>query len=131
MPPKPKEPTHEAGQQARQAYLEQARRVIGEPTAEYAKLYQRFAENDWAAMQLDRAVVAAALKAGMTAKAVVDALHQGPYIQYQVHQKQVPKQAMTQYARGVVIQEVYKLQQQVPSNSKQQAPQPKPNLELE
>jgi hypothetical protein len=130
MPPKPKEPTHEAGQQARQIYLEQARRVIGESNAEYATVYQRFAENDWAAMQLDRAVVAAALKAGMSAKEVVDALHQGPYIQYQVHQKQVPKGAMTQYARGVVIQEVYRLQQQSPSKSKQPSGQ-KPNLELE
>jgi hypothetical protein len=63
MAAKPKEPENAAGQQARQHYLEQARRVVGEANLDYAALYQRFAQNDWAAIKLDDSVALAALKA--------------------------------------------------------------------
>jgi hypothetical protein len=128
---KPKEPSHELGKQARQKYLDQARSVIGEPDLNYNDIYQRFAQNDWAAMQLDKSVVEAALKTGTPAKELVETLHQSPYIQHQVHQKKVPKQVMTQYAKGLVIQELYKLQQQSPKKSQQSTRQPKSGLEMD
>jgi hypothetical protein len=128
---KPKEPSHELGLQARNQYLEQARSVVGEPNIDYTAVYQRFAQNDWAAMQLDKSVVEAALKNGTSAKAVVETLHQGPYIQYQVHHKKVPKQVMTQYAKGLVIQELYKLQQQSPQKPQQSTRQQQSGVELD
>jgi hypothetical protein len=105
----PKEPAKELGQQARQQYLTQSRQIIGQPDLDYFTLYQRFAENDWAAIKLDEAVVMAALKAGITPKTTVNMLHQGPYVQYQVHVRQVPVLAMSQYARGTVIQVMHQL----------------------
>jgi hypothetical protein len=105
----PKEPAKQLGQQARQQYLLQARQIIGQPDLDYPTLYQRFAENDWAAIKLDDAVAAAALKAGITPKTTVNMLHQGPYVQYQVHVRQVPVLAMSQYARGTVIQVMHQL----------------------
>ncbi|MCU0570103.1 MAG: hypothetical protein MUF49_26465 [Oculatellaceae cyanobacterium Prado106] len=129
MSQKPKEPSHELGQQARQRYLDQARTVIGESDLSYTAVYQRFAQNDWAAMQLDKSIAEAALKNGISAKEVVETLHQGPYIQYQVHQKKVPKQVMTQYAKGLVIQELYKLQQR--QKTQQPNRQQQTGIELE
>ncbi|NJL37269.1 MAG: hypothetical protein HC840_05565 [Leptolyngbyaceae cyanobacterium RM2_2_4] len=105
----PKEPAKELGQQARQQYLMQARQIVGQPNLDYSTLYQRFAENDWAAIKLDEAVVVAALKAGITPKTTVNMLHQGPYVQHQVHVRQVPVLAMSQYARGTVIQVMHQL----------------------
>ncbi|HEY9618899.1 MAG TPA: hypothetical protein V6C78_00940 [Crinalium sp.] len=106
----PKEPAKELGRRSRQLYLEQARQVIGEGDLDYPTLYQRFALNDWAAIKLDDAVAQSALKAGMTPQDAVNMLHQGPYIQYQIHTKQVPVLAMSQYARGVVLQVLHQLQ---------------------
>ncbi|HHP7244052.1 MAG TPA: hypothetical protein ACFE0H_05120 [Elainellaceae cyanobacterium] len=104
----PKEPAKALGQHARQQYLIQAQQVIGE-TLDYPMLYQRFAQNDWAAIQLDDAVALTSLKAGIHPKDAVTMLHQGPYIQYQVHVNQVPILAMSQYARGIVIQALHHL----------------------
>ncbi|NJP08296.1 MAG: hypothetical protein HC866_01505 [Leptolyngbyaceae cyanobacterium RU_5_1] len=106
----PKEPAKELGREARQQYLIQARQVIGEADLDYRTLYQRFAENDWAAIKLDEAVAAAALKAGIAPKESVYMLHQGPYVQYQVHVKQIPVFAMSQYARGTVVQASHQIQ---------------------
>lgn len=105
---RPKEPAKPLGQQARQHYLTQAHHVIGEEL-DYLTLYQRFALNDWAAVKLDDAVALAALKAGMSPRDTVNMLHQGPYVQYQVHVQQVPVLAMSQYARGTVIQALHHL----------------------
>jgi hypothetical protein len=128
---KPKDPSHEIGKQARQKYVDQARVVIGETDLDYNGIYQKFVQNDWAAMQLDKSVVEAALKNGTPAKELVETLHQSPYIQHQVHQKKVPKQIMTQYAKGLVIQELYKLQQQAPKKAQQPSRQPKSGLEMD
>ncbi len=105
----PKEPAKPLGNQARQHYLVQAQQIIGEEL-NYSALYQRFAQNDWAAVKLDDAVAVSALKAGMAPKDAVNMLHQGPYVQYQVHVNQVPVLAMSQYARGTVIQALHHLQ---------------------
>lgn len=106
----PKDPARELGHQARQHYLTYAKQVIGDAALDYPTLYQRFAQNDWAAIKLDQAVAIAALKAGLIPKDAVYMLHQGPYIQYQVHVKQVPILAMSQYARGTVIQAMHQFQ---------------------
>jgi hypothetical protein len=106
----PKEPAKELGRQAREQYLAQARQVIGEMDLDYFTLYRRFAENDWAALKLDDAVTKTALKAGMAPKEAVHMLHQGPYIQHQVHIRQVPILAMSQYARGTVIRAMHQIQ---------------------
>ena len=99
----PKTPETEAGKEARQQYLTLARQVIGEAQLDYNTLYQRFAENDWAAIKLDDAVALKALKAGHSPKTVVGMLHQSPYIQHQVHQNKVPLAPMSQYVRSTVI----------------------------
>jgi hypothetical protein len=110
MAAKPKEPENEAGKQARQQYLEQARRVIGEASLDYSALYQRFAQNDWAAIKLDDTVALAALKAGYSPKEVVGILHQGPYLQHQVHVNRVPLAPMSQYVRSTVMKAVQRLE---------------------
>jgi hypothetical protein len=99
----PKEPEKEIGQEARQSYLVFARAVVGEIHLDYTTLYQRFAQNDWAAIKLDDAVALAALKAGYSPKDVVGFLHQGPYVQYQIHERQVPVATLTQYAKSTVV----------------------------
>ncbi|NET33339.1 MAG: hypothetical protein F6K19_15185 [Cyanothece sp. SIO1E1] len=129
----PKEPENKAGKKARQQYLEQARKVIGEADLDYHTLYQRFAQNDWAAIKLDDAIALTSLKAGYTPKQVVGLLHQGPYLQYQVHDNKVPLAPMSQYVRSTVmkaVQQVQKSQGAEPrtqgrSHSRQQ------NLDLE
>ena len=114
----PKEPAHERGVLARQKYLELARRVIREPQIEYDVLYQRFAENDWAAVKLDEAVALKVLIVGYSPKAVSGILHQSPYVQYQVHQNKVPLAPMSQYVRSTVMKLFYmqKSQSLVDSN---------------
>ena len=99
----PKTPETAAGQEARQQYLTLAQQVIGDAQVDYTTLYQRFAENDWAAVKLDDAVALKALKAGHSPKAVVGILHQSPYIQHQVHHNQVPLAPMSQYVRSTVL----------------------------
>ncbi|MEO1743096.1 MAG: hypothetical protein AAFR99_14965 [Cyanobacteria bacterium J06629_9] len=99
---KPKEPANEKGEKARQLYLEMARAVVGEANLGYESLYQRFAENDWAAIKLDSAVALRGLQAGHSPRTVVGMLHQSPYMQHQVHQKKVPLAPMSQYARSTV-----------------------------
>ena len=99
----PKEPANECGVLARQKYLELARRVIGEPQIEYGVLYQRFAENDWAAVKLDEAVALKGLIVGHSPKVVSGILHQSPYLQYHVHQNKVPLAPMSQYVRSCKI----------------------------
>jgi hypothetical protein len=105
----PKTPETEAGQTARQQYLTLAREVIGEEDLDYTTLYQRFAENDWAAIKLDDAVALQALQEGYTPKEVAGLLHQSPYIQHQVHHNRVPVAPMTQYAKGTVIKMLQQL----------------------
>lgn len=110
MAVKPKEPDTEAGREARQTYLEQARKVIGEPDLDYTTLYQRFAQNDWAAIKLDDAVALTTLKAGYSPKDVVGILHQSPYLQHQVHHNKVPLAPMSQYVRSTVMNAVQQVQ---------------------
>ena len=106
----PKEPEHEMGRQARQQYLAQARQVIGEAELDYSTLYQRFAENDWAAIKLDEAIARTALKAGYAPNQVVGLLHQSPYLQHQVHANQVPLAPMSQYVRSTVMKAMQQLE---------------------
>ena len=51
-----------------------------------------------------------ALKAGYAPKDVVQFLHQSPYVQYQIHQKQVPVKSMTRYAVSLVTEAVQQMQ---------------------
>jgi hypothetical protein len=134
----PKEPENEVGKKARQHYLETARKVIGEAAMDYTTLYQRFAQNDWAAVKLDEAVALTALKSGASPKEVVAALHQSPYIQYQVHQNKVPLAPMSQYVKSTVQQAVQKIQlvqRRVSSRDVSRTPshstQHRSNMELE
>ncbi|MEM8502406.1 MAG: hypothetical protein AAF716_04560 [Cyanobacteria bacterium P01_D01_bin.1] len=102
----PKQPSNESGKAARQQYLELAKRVTGEASLDYDTLYQRFAENDWAAVKLDDAVASLSLKAGNSPKQTVGILHQSPYLQHQVHQRNVPLAPMSQYVRSTVLKTV-------------------------
>ena len=113
----PKEPNNEAGKAARQQYLDLAKQVTGEADLDYATLYQRFAENDWAAVKLDDAVAGRSLKAGNSPKKTVGILHQSPYLQHQVHHRNVPLAHMSQYVRSTVLKTV---QQQKQAQSAQQ-----------
>ena len=114
----PKEPSNDAGKAARQQYLDLAKRVTGDAKLDYATLYQRFAENDWAAVKLDDAVAALSLKAGNSPKQTVGILHQSPYLQYQVHHHNVPLAPMSQYVRSTVLKTV---QQQKRSQPQQRS----------
>ena len=116
---KPKQPSNKVGKVARQQYLELAQRITGEANLKYATLYQRFAENDWAAVKLDDAVAALSLKSGNSPKQTVGILHQSPYLQHQVHQRNVPLAPMSQYVRSTVLKVV---QQQKQVQSQQQSP---------
>ena len=127
----PKDPDNEPGRQARQHYLDYARRVTGEATLDYATLYQRFAENDWAALKLDDAVAQTTLKAGFSPKAVSGILHQSPYLQHQVHVNKVPLAPMSQYVRSTVMKAMQQLQgTQKGPRQRSQAIQRKPEQDL-
>jgi hypothetical protein len=115
----PKQPSNEAGKAARQQYLDLAQRVTGESNLDYATLYQRFAENDWAAVKLDDAVASLSLRAGNSPKQTVGILHQSPYLQHQVHQRNVPLAPMSQYVRATVLKSVQQLKQ---AQSQQRSP---------
>ena len=121
----PKIPETEAGKEARQQYLTLAQQVIGEAQLDYDTLYQRFAENDWAAIKLDDAVALKALKAGHSPKTVVGMLHQSPYIQHQVHHNKVPLAPMSQYVRSTVM----KVMQQWTQAQASQQMQPGPGVQ--
>ena len=108
---KPKQPSNKVGKVARQQYLELAQRITGEANLKYATLYQRFAENDWAAVKLDDAVAALSLKSGNSPKQTVGILHQSPYLQHQVHQRNVPLAPMSQYVRSTVLKTVQRQKQ--------------------
>ncbi|MEL6491561.1 MAG: hypothetical protein AAFQ95_16515 [Cyanobacteria bacterium J06621_3] len=116
---KPKQPSNESGKAARQQYLELAQRITGEANLDYDTLYQRFAENDWAAVKLDDAVASLSLKVGNSPKQTVGILHQSPYLQHQVHQRNVPLAPMSQYVRSTVLKTV---QQQKQVQSQQRSP---------
>ena len=111
---KPKQPSNESGKAARQQYLDLAKRVTGEANLDYDTLYQRFAENDWAAVKLDDAVASLSLKAGNSPKQTVGLLHQSPYLQHQVHQRNVPLAPMSQYVRSTVLKTVQQQKQTQP-----------------
>ena len=125
----PKEPESEVSRKARRVYLQFAQRVIGESTLDYPTLYQRFAENDWAAIKLDDAVAEAMLRAGFSPKSAVGVLHQGPYLQFQVHQRKTPLAPMSQYVRSTVLTAM----QKVGSRAQGQGPsvQQRPELKIE
>jgi hypothetical protein len=129
----PKTPETEVGRQARQQYLTLAREVIGEEDLDYTTLYQRFAENDWAAIKLDDAVALQGLKAGFTPKEVAVCLLQSPYIQHQIHHNRVPAAPMTQYAKGTVIKMLQQLRvtQSAQQGVSRQRPQRQSGMELE
>ncbi|NJM96923.1 MAG: hypothetical protein HC800_06825 [Phormidesmis sp. RL_2_1] len=107
----PKQLSNPAGQAARQQYLELAKRVTGEAKLDYATLYERFVENDWAAVKLDDAVATLALKVGHSAQETVGILHQSPYLQHQVHHRNVPLAPMSQYVRSTVLKSVQQFKQ--------------------
>jgi hypothetical protein len=107
----PKQPSNETGKAARQQYLDLAKRITGEANLDYETLYQRFAENDWAAVKLDDAVASLSLKAGNSPKQTVGILHQSPYLQHQVHHRNVPLAPMSQYVRSTVLKGVQQLKQ--------------------
>jgi hypothetical protein len=107
----PKKPSNAAGQAARQQYLDLAKRVTGEANLDYDTLYQRFAENDWAAVKLDDAISSLSLKTGNSPKQTVGILHQSPYLQHQVHHRNVPLAPMSQYVRSTVLKSVQQLKQ--------------------
>ncbi|MEO1390276.1 MAG: hypothetical protein AAFV85_23330 [Cyanobacteria bacterium J06634_6] len=111
---KPKQPSNESGKAARQQYLDLAKRVTGEADLDYATLYQRFAENDWAAVKLDDAVASLSLRAGNSPKQTVGILHQSPYLQHQVHHRNVPLAPMSQYVRSTVLKTVQQQKQAQP-----------------
>lgn len=114
----PKTPSNESGKVARQQYLDLAKRVTGEASLDYDTLYQRFAENDWAAVTLDDAVASLSLRVGNSPKQTVGILHQSPYLQHQVHQRNVPLAPMSQYVRSTVLKTV---QQQKQAQSQQRS----------
>ena len=96
---------------------------------DYPTLYQRFVGNDWAAIKLDEEVGKTALKAGYAPKDVVQFLHQSPYVQHQIHQKQVPVKSMTRYAVSLVTEAVQEMQQGRRSVQRQQRHLPQRELE--
>ena len=103
MTRQPKKPKLESSRAARSDYLKYAQRVIGDSTIDYPTLYARFVENDWAADKLDEAVALEALRAGETPRWVISRLRQSPYMQYQLHENNVPLVLMARYARSIVI----------------------------
>ena len=113
---KPKQPSNESGKVARQQYLALAKRITGEANLDYDTLYQSFDENDWAAVKLDDAVASLSLRMGNSPKQTVGILHQSPYLQHQVHQRNVPLAPMSQYVRSTVLKTV---QQQKQTQSQQ------------
>ena len=115
---KPKQPSNKVGKVARQQYLELAQRITGDANLKYATLYQRFAENDWAAVKLDDAVSSLSLKVGNSPKQTVGILHQSPYLQHQVHHRNVPLAPMSQYVRSTVLKTI---QQQKRAQSQQRS----------
>jgi hypothetical protein len=100
---KPKEPQTEGGRQARQQYLQFAQHIIYEPTMDYATLYKRFAPNDWAAIQLNDAVAEVALREGLAQQEVIGLLCQGPFAQFQHHQRGVTRHALNRCLRESLI----------------------------
>ena len=110
----PKEPANERGVLARQQYLELARVVIGEPQIDYGTLYERFAQNDWAAVKLDEAVALKGVMTGHSPKLVARILHQSPYMQHQVHQNKVPLAPMSQYVRSTVMKVLQQVEKAKP-----------------
>jgi hypothetical protein len=102
----PKEPQYDDSRQARAEYLEYAQIVIGEPSVDYPTIYGRFAENEWACIELDKAVALEALGTGRLPVEIASLLHQGPYIQVQVHHNRLPVAPMTYYARGIVLEQM-------------------------
>jgi hypothetical protein len=129
----PKTPETDVGRQARQQYLTLARAVIGEEYLDYTTLYQRFADNDWAAIKLDDAVALQGLQAGFPPKEVAVCLLQSPYIQHQIHHNRVPAAPMTQYAKGTVIKMLQQLRvtQSAQQSPSRQRPQRQSGMELE
>jgi hypothetical protein len=104
----PRDPQYDDSRQARAEYLEYAQIVIGEPSLDYSTLYGRFVENEWACIELDKAVAHEALGSGRLPVEIASLLHQGPYIQVQVHHNQVPLIPLTYYARGIVMEQMLK-----------------------
>lgn len=96
---------------------------------DYSTLYQRFAENDWAAIKLDDVVAEAVLRAGFSPKSVVGVLHQGPYLQFQVHHWKTPLAPMSQYVRSTVLTAMQKVGDRVQGRGP--SLQRGPDLELE
>ena len=125
----PKEPENESGKEARQTYLVFARAVIREMSVDYPTLYQRFVGNDWAAIKLDEEVGKTALKAGYAPKDVVQFLHQSPYVQHQIHQKQVPVKSMTRYVVSLVAEFLKEMRQENRTAQGQQGHLPQRELE--
>ncbi|MDJ0705136.1 MAG: hypothetical protein QNJ46_17780 [Leptolyngbyaceae cyanobacterium MO_188.B28] len=125
----PKEPESEVGRKARRVYLQFAQRVIGESTLDYPTLYQRFAENNWAAIKLDDAVAEAVLRAGFSPKSAVGVLHQGPYLQFQVHHRKTPLDPMSQYVRSTVLTAMQKVGRRTPGQGP--SVQRRPELEID
>ncbi len=93
--------TVEAAQ--RQRFLEYANAVTGK-VWNYPDLYREHIGSDWAAIQLDQKVAAAALKAGESGDAIAHLLQQGPYARFQRDVKQVSPAMIEQYVKGTISQ---------------------------
>ena len=96
-----------------------------------ATLYQRFAQNDWAAIKLDDSVAIAALKSGHSVPEAFRLLHQSPYMQYQIHEKQVAVATMSRYAESTVRQALQQVKeaQIVPQHRQERTRQSEEDLE--
>jgi len=129
--PQPRSTETEAGAKARQGYLEMAQKVVGDADMDYTDPYQRFVLNDSAAIKLDDSVAMAALKSGKSPKEASILLIQGPYVQHQVHVKQVATLTMSRYVQSTVQRAFRQLQgsRQSPSDQLQTSQQQKTEIE--
>ena len=59
--------------------------------------------------RFDDAVAEAVLRAGFSTKSAVGVLHQGPYLQFQVHHQKTPLAPMSQYVRSTVLTAMQKV----------------------
>ncbi|MGF1458407.1 MAG: hypothetical protein ACFBSG_05205, partial [Leptolyngbyaceae cyanobacterium] len=104
--PLPKEPDSAKGKAGREQYFSVAK-ATGKTVKNYGELYQRYAPNSTAAQALDQEVAGVALKAGNSARQVIQLLAQGPLTQHQAatltpEEKQAALSKLLQYAQQTV-----------------------------
>lgn len=102
----PKEPDTDKGRAVREQYFSIAK-ATGKTVKNYSELYQRYAPNSSVAQTLDQEVTRVALKAGNSARQVIQLLAQGPFTQHQAarlspEEKQAALSKLLQYAQQTV-----------------------------